>query len=730
MIPRSTYPPLTTNDIVSTFGGRTDIKPDTIHAQLVCGIDPHTAASRASGPACVILIPPDSADQWPWICRGRPLRSCGGKGAIVAAAGKSFYGVRLVRGPFLSLPSHEAHCGSEDDFLEFARGLRRRDPTAKLAADLFSGAGGLSLGLQQAGFHVILAADHYAEAAETHSHHFPGLSVDWDLAGVAEVEALASLISRAEIDLVAGGPPCQPFSKAGRSKIRHRVHHGLRDPHDERRDLWRSFLEVIRLSLPSAVLMENVPDMALDKEMFILRNMIEELEQLGYSVEEKILDTWRYGVPQFRQRLILVALRDQGQFHWPDESSERVSVWNAIGDMPEVDGGWRPEGGAHGWIPYGGPRTRFQRRMREGVAETDREKLFDHITRPVREDDAQAFAVMDATTKYSDLPADVKRYRDDIFDDKYKRLNEDDLSRTITAHIGKDGYWYIHPRQNRTLTVREAARLQTFPDWYRFAGPPSIAFRQIGNAVPPLVARRLGKAVEASLARGGKALYITQLIATSLADWFDRRDALSIPWLKAETRWQVIAAELLLERAEADHVRLLWPTLRMWKTPQALSAMEDELRTIGRLIGREQRVAKLLGLARWWADGLLQPQEPEPDYSKVPGLPTSVADLAVLVVPLSGEDDSDEPVLATKGVLRVASRFRGEPVDRKNRLTDGRLSVARMVGGAANFRRAHLGLIELANSLCRPADPLCYLCPISDWCVSSVADEQRSAQLF
>ena len=90
------------------------------------------------------------------------------------------------------------------------------------------------------------------------------------------------------------------------------------------------------------------------------------------------------------------------------------------------------------------------------------------------------------------------------------------------------------------------------------------------------------------------------------------------------------------------------------------------------------------------------------NYSKVPGLPTSVADLAVLVVPLSGEDDSEEPVLATKGVLRVASRFWGEPVDRKNRLTDGRLSVARMVGGAANFRRAHLGLIELANSLCRP----------------------------
>ena len=121
--------------------------------------------------------------------------------------------------------------------------------------------------------------------------------------------------------------------------------------------------------------------------------------------------------------------------------------------------------------------------------------MFDHITRPVREDDERAFQLMDSTTRYSDLPDDMKRYRDDIFDDKYKRLGENELSRTITAHIAKDGYWYIHPRQNRTLTVREAARLQTFPDRFRFAGPPSAAFRQIGNAVPPAVGEHIGRAI-------------------------------------------------------------------------------------------------------------------------------------------------------------------------------------------------------------------------------------------
>jgi DNA (cytosine-5)-methyltransferase 1 len=649
------------------------------------------------------------------------------------------YGVRLVRGPILKLDPHPRHCRTAADLAGFVAELRSEAPDRPLAADLFSGAGGLSLGLEAAGFKVVLSVDHLAEAVETHAHHFGGLSVDWDLSSQDRIEEVAGLIRDNGIELLAGGPPCQPFSKAGRYKIRHRVQNGLRDPLDERRDLWRSFLEVVQLARPKAVLMENVPDMALDKEMFILRSMVESLEQLGYSVEERVVDTWRYGVPQFRQRLILVAVERRRPFTWPAEVAERVSVWNAIGDMPEVEGGWRPEGGADGWIDYDEPVTAFQRSMRDGLPPQDRNKLFDHITRPVREDDALAFELMDSKTKYSDLPAEFKRYRDDIFDDKYKRLNENDLSRTITAHIAKDGYWYIHPRQPRTLTVREAARLQTFPDRYRFAGPPSAAFRQIGNAVPPALAHHLGTALREALGTDEENRWSTRWVADTLSTWFGRRSRnerqMTVPWLAAQNRWQALCAEVLLDRADPVRARLVWNVVRTWDSPTATLAQASAVSGIGSSIGREGRAAQVLRLAEWFRDHPNTLTGPEIDHSGIPGLAESVADLATLTVATVPDADgeplpSSEPVLITKGVLRVASRFTGDPVDRRNRLTDGRLAVARMIGFGPGSRHAHLGLIELAAAVCRPVEPRCSDCPLARACAGSLADEQHDSHLF
>jgi DNA (cytosine-5)-methyltransferase 1 len=621
--------------------------------------------------------------------------------------------VRLVRGPFVRLAPNPRHCDSPEELARLCRKIRAADPHVLLAADLFAGAGGLSLGLEQAGYRVVIGADHDVEALETHRHHFAGMALDWDLGDPANVERVGALIRDNGIDVLAGGPPCQPFSKAGRSGMRHLVRAGIRDPHDRRRDLWRSFLEIARLGVPRAVIMENVPDMALDREMFILRSMVFELERLGYTVQERVVDAWRYGVPQFRQRLILVAVRDGAPFQWPPEDPRKVTVANAISDLPSVKGGWRPEGGADGWANYDRPRTAFQRAMRTGVPEVDSAKVFDHITRPVREDDERAFELLDAESRYSDLPDDLKRYRDDIFDDKYKRLSGDDVSRTITAHIAKDGYWYIHPEQNRTLTVREAARIQTFPDWFRFAGPPSVAFKQIGNAVPPRLGFAVGSALRESLATTAVAPPSSEDIGDVLASWFRGDKRSSSPWLHSASPWHVILGELTLDRVSTLTANALWPLLEKFIEPRDIVEGARSFTEILSWIGREERVPDLLRMAQTIA------RTPELTEERLEGLTArgtvslSIADLVRLVT--SG---GEEPVVVTAGALRVATRFQANSLGRKNQNSDGRIAIAKMIGFGPNANSAQLALLELGTDVCTPSRPRCGQCPLTAWCRS------------
>lgn len=621
--------------------------------------------------------------------------------------------MRLVRGPFLRLEPHKDHCSTAEELRALCRRIRADEPGAPLAADLFAGAGGLSLGLEQAGIRVVIGADHDSEALETHRHHIAGMALDWDLGDADVVERVAALIRENEIDVLAGGPPCQPFSKAGRSGMRHLVRGGLREPHDHRRDLWRSFLEVARLARPRAVIMENVPDMALDREMFILRSMVYELERLGYSVQERVVDAWRYGVPQFRQRLIMIGVRYGAPFEWPAEDQRKVTVANAISDLPPVAGGWRPKGGAKGWADYSGPRTAFQGAMRKGVAASDRGRVFDHITRPVREDDERAFEMLDADSRYSDLPPDLKRYRDDIFDDKYKRLAGDDVSRTITAHIAKDGYWYIHPEQNRTLTVREAARIQTFPDWFRFAGPPSVAFKQIGNAVPPRLGYAIGRALRRSLESEGEAPASSEDVGSALATWFRSDKSSSSPWLHSSSPWHVILGEMALDRVSRLTANSLWPLLEKFLEPADLIRDADTLREMMSWIGREGRVDELLRVARRIES---RPELTDDRLEDLAGqglVPVSVIDRARLVT-----TGGEEPVIVTAGAVRVAARFQANSLGRKNQHSDGRIAIAKMVGFGPNARSGQLAVLELGTDVCTPRRPSCGACPLGAWCQS------------
>ncbi|MFT4085013.1 MAG: DNA (cytosine-5-)-methyltransferase [Nocardioides sp.] len=622
---------------------------------------------------------------------------------------------RIDRGQALRLAPHGDHCTDAEELVQLARSLRKKNKRQLLAADLFSGAGGMSLGLEHAGMKVIFGADFDQDALQTHAHHFAGMSVGWDLGDPDRVAEVGQILRAVNIDVLAGGPPCQPFSKAGRSGMRYLVQHGLREPHDKRRDLWQSYLEIVRLAQPRAVIMENVPDMALDREMFILRSIVRRLEDWGYSVQERVIDTYKYGVPQFRQRLILVAVHGGLEFDWPAESNKKVTLGNAIRDLPPVGSkeGWLSDETRQVWRKYDGPRSAFQREMRAGVPGPHADRVYDHVTRRVRDDDEAAFEYLDTKTKYSELPDELKRYRDDIFDDKYKRLDADDLSRTITAHIAKDGYWYIHPEQNRTLTIRESARIQTFPDHYRFSGPPTAAFKQIGNAVPPRLARAIGGAVARVLNEGAKASALdTTTTRRALASWARSANAIS-PWLRSGSRWLVVLGDTLLGDESETTVAALWPTVASWSTHESFASDAERALEVASWLGKTETASILVDLARTvGAEGGSLDDEHLGQLVARGLLRRPAAELAMIADP-----EGEEPVIANTSALRVAGRFfQGTERWLKNRNSDGRIAVGRLIGFDEESRQAQVALIELGARLCTPKAPSCDVCPLVEWC--------------
>ncbi|MFQ7930298.1 MAG: DNA cytosine methyltransferase [Pauljensenia sp.] len=421
------------------------------------------------------------------------------------------YGVKLERSDSLELGRHPEAPAAED-LIEWCKAEKKVGKL--LAVDLFAGAGGLGVGLEAAGWTVAIAVDNNEVALKTHRANFRGLALNVDMSNPDEVESLIKMVRNIDIDLVAGGPPCQPFSRAGRAKIRSLVDQGVRDRNDQRKELWRSFVRVVLALRPRTVLMENVPDMAIADDLSVIREIAQMLEQNGYSVDYRLLDAWRCGVPQHRKRFILQARRDGVALNWPKPVHRIVTVYDAIGDLPRLGKGT----GARQMSYLPDSQSEFAKMLSE---ESSGQFVYDHMTRPVRADDRQAFSLMTSKTLYSDLPQHLRRYRSDTFVDKYKRLAWDDLSRTITAHIAKDGYWYIHPEENRTLTVREAARIQTFPDHFRFSGTRSDAFRQIGNAVPPLLARSVATCLTplSSSLSGSPLVLSNEVLRTVIARW-------------------------------------------------------------------------------------------------------------------------------------------------------------------------------------------------------------------
>lgn len=592
-----------------------------------------------------------------------------------------------------------------------------------LAVDLFAGGGGLSLGLENAGFRVAFAADHDTWSAQTHAANFQGLSAQLDLADPVVEQRMTELLKTVPITLVAGGPPCQPFSRAGRSAIRFLVGQGKRPAYDGRRDLWRVWLRVVLAVRPNAVLLENVPDMALGDDLSVVRKIVEALQDAGYETHLDIVEAPEYGVPQHRQRMILVALRDEKRpFTWPTPV-DRVSIWDAIGDLPPLGDGV----GAR-VLPYRKRRrTAFQNRARLGVAPADERIVYDHVTRAVRSDDREAFALMRPSTRYSDLPEHLKRYRDDTFNDKYKRHGTDELARSITAHIAKDGYWYIHPTEERTLSVREAARLQTFPDWYRFAGTRTHAYKQIGNAVPPLLAELIGRKILVALDLSDQSALPAKVprplsgkvppthfpvavlrVARERLDVWAARDAAGASWRHRSQLWPALLSSVLVGGQRADDGTV---SMVLWQVPTPADLTEEYIAAGGLPAGVRRGLTRLLPAAAAWRDrqGDVEADDSKPWWGEVKLLPAEADRFACLAF---GED----VLLTTTAPMRVAARVTGRPVDRIDKLTDGRLALAEIVGGGERAAARMAAVAALGRSVCLADQPDCHACPLAVLC--------------
>lgn len=382
--------------------------------------------------------------------------------------------------------------------------------------DLFSGAGGMSLGFQYAGCEILGGIDNNPHAIKTHQKNFPDCRLKLDRQDISFIDLLELPIKPGEVDILIGGPPCQGFSVVGMGKMKSLERQRGNDPdkklqNDHRNFLYKNYINFLSYYKPLFFVIENVNML---KNHKIFSNLIQDLEQglpvhqhdyPGYDIfEPKVLLASDYGVPQLRKRLFIVGKRRDTNlsFEFPHKNTIRpISVGDAIGDLAELQAisiVLRSKSSGPKQLdvekPYKYlPKSEYQERMRRKKQQG--EGVLNHICRAHNEKDLDIFAMLLQGGKYRDLPDSVKRYRSDIFEDKYKRLNWNQPSWTLTAHMRRDCLAYIHPTQTRSISVREAARLQSFPDDFVFYAPMTRMFELVGNSVPPLLAEAIAKPI-------------------------------------------------------------------------------------------------------------------------------------------------------------------------------------------------------------------------------------------
>lgn len=396
--------------------------------------------------------------------------------------------------------------------------------------DLFAGAGGLSEGFVQAGFvpiaHVEMDKDacntlrtrccfHYLRVNNQLDIYYKYLkgeitretlyaSVPADVTNaVINVEISDKTINDIfdkiklldkgrKIDMIIGGPPCQAYSLLGR--------HRKTMEDDPRTLLYLQYGKFLKEFKPKGFVFENVPGLLSAKKGEHFQNLQSYFDKLGYKVHFKMLNASDYGVLQERRRIIIVGWQKDNDMGYPEikKVSTDAVINDILEDLPLLKAGEKEMVSSY--------KKENNSYLRESGIRADSEKFVtQNITRPVNANDAAIYAYAikmwnskQVRVKYTDLPIEFRTQKNEnSFLDRFKVVNGNGNAHTIVAHLAKDGHYYIHPSLNvcRSISVREAARMQSFPDNFYFEGSRSAIFKQIGNAVPVLMAKKIAESI-------------------------------------------------------------------------------------------------------------------------------------------------------------------------------------------------------------------------------------------
>ena len=347
--------------------------------------------------------------------------------------------------------------------------------------DLFSGCGGLSYGFEMAGYNVLLGIDNWMPSLETFKHNHKNSETLCDDISKITKENILKIIGNEKVDVLVGGPPCQGFSLAGK-----------RDNGDNRNKLVMDYVRIVKDLNPKFFVLENVLgllSMKDEKGNLVIDNLKKAFSKIGYKINYKPLFAHHYGVPQKRQRVFIVGNRLGINFEFPKPTNDGiknkfVTVGDAISDLPFLENDFGEE-----VVKYkNGPRSDYQKIMRK-----DSNLLKNHTKSAHSVQTIKVIAFVPEGGSWKDLPKEYQNIRS--FSNTWKRLDSKEPSVTIdTGHRH-----HFHYKANRVPTVRESARIQSFPDNFEFKGTRTSQFKQVGNAVPPILANAVAKQIKSYL---------------------------------------------------------------------------------------------------------------------------------------------------------------------------------------------------------------------------------------